>query len=71
MSGPVLISIAAVDPSAQPDKTNTSGEVGLKSLFPRYEIRAELPKSSSTRDIDVPASAAAPKPKAAKGNADP
>lgn len=68
VAGAVLISIEAFDPNAKPDKdkidkSDTSGEVLIKSLFPRYEIAADMPKGSSTKDIDVPAGAATAKPK--------
>lgn len=60
VGGPVVISIEGFDPNTKGDKIkgDTSGEVTIKSLFPRYEIAAELPKSSNTKDIDVPAEAA-------------
>ncbi|MDY3561226.1 hypothetical protein R5W23_002488 [Gemmata sp. JC673] len=69
-AGAVVISIEAFDPNAKPDKvdkSDTSGEVLIKSLFPRYEVQADLPASSSTKDVDVPASAATAKPKQVGG----
>lgn len=68
VAGAVLISIEAFDPAAKPDKdkvdkSDTSGEVLIKSLFPRYEVAADMPKGASTKDIDVPAGAATAKPK--------
>lgn len=64
IAGAVVISVEGFDPGAKPDtvdKSDTSGEVLIKVLFPRYEVPAELPASASTKDIDVPASAAKPK----------
>jgi hypothetical protein len=57
-SGPVIIAVEGIDPSGPPPKADPSGEVTAKVLFPRYELTADLPKSASTKDIDVPASAA-------------
>ncbi len=59
-SGAVVIAVEGTDPSAAANKKETSGEVTVKLLFARYELPAELPSSSSTKDIDVP-------PEAAKG----
>jgi hypothetical protein len=56
-SGPVIVAVEGIDPSG-PGKADPSGEVTTKVLFPRYEVEAELPKSASTKDIEVPASAA-------------
>jgi hypothetical protein len=56
--GPMVIAIEGIDPSGPPPKADPSGEVTAKVLFPRYETTAELPKSGSTKDIDVPADAA-------------
>jgi hypothetical protein len=55
--GPMIIAIEGIDPNAKPDKADPSGEVTAKSLFPRYETTADLPKSDSTKDFDVPADA--------------
>lgn len=67
-AGAVLIAVEGTDPSAAPNTKDTSGEVTAKLLFARYEKSVELPTSSSTQDIDVPADAAkgpaAPKSKA-------
>jgi len=60
VGGPTIIAIEGIDPNEKPDKidkSDKSGEVLVKSLFPRYETSADLPKSSSTKDIDVPAEA--------------
>jgi hypothetical protein len=63
VSGPVIIAVEGIDPSAPPDKADPSGEVTTKLLFARYEMTADLPKSSSTKDITVPEDAAkGPKP---------
>jgi hypothetical protein len=58
VAGPVIIAVEGHDPSAPPAKADPSGEITVKVLFPRYELPAELPASSSTKDIDVPAEAA-------------
>jgi hypothetical protein len=57
VGGPVIIAIEGIDPAAKPDKADPSGEVTAKALFPRYETTADLPRSDSTKDIDVPAEA--------------
>lgn len=56
--GPTVIAVEGIDPSGPPPKADPSGEVTARVLFPRYEITADLPKSSTTKDIEVPASAA-------------
>jgi hypothetical protein len=58
VAGPVIIAVEGLDPSAPPGKADPSGEITAKVLFPRYELEAELPTSSSTKDISVPAEAA-------------
>ncbi len=57
--GPVVIAIEGFDPNqlGRADKDDKSGEVLIKSLFPRYETTADLPKAVNTKDIDVPADA--------------
>jgi hypothetical protein len=57
-AGAVIIAIEGIDPSGPPAKADPSGEVTTRVLFPRYETTADLPASSSTKDIDVPAEAA-------------
>jgi hypothetical protein len=57
-AGAVIIAIEGIDPSGPPAKADPSGEVTTRVLFPRYETAADLPASSSTKDIDVPAEAA-------------
>jgi hypothetical protein len=56
--GPVIIAVEGIDPSGPPAKGDSSGEVTAKVLFARYEIAADLPKSASTKDIEVPEEAA-------------
>lgn len=63
IAGAVIISVEGFDPAAKPGKADASSEVLFKSLFPRYEIQTDMPASSSTKDIDVPADAATAKPK--------
>jgi hypothetical protein len=57
-AGPVIIAVEGIDPSGPPPKADPSGEVTAKVLFPRYETTADMPKSASTKDIEVPAAAA-------------
>jgi hypothetical protein len=57
VSGPVIIAIEGIDPSGPPDKAE-SPDVTAKLLFARYEMPFDVPKSSTTKDIDVPESAA-------------
>ena len=60
VSGPVIVAIEGLDPSApgQKQKKDTSGEQTVKALFPQYQTTAELPDEDSTKDFDVPAEAA-------------
>ena len=51
----MIIGVEGIDPSAPPDKA--SPDVGAKLLFPRYEIKADVPTSGLTKDIEVPAEA--------------
>ncbi|QDU22450.1 hypothetical protein [Urbifossiella limnaea] len=62
--GPAIIAIEGYDPSAAggKDKGDTSGEVTIKALFPRYEFTVDLAKESQTKDFDVPAEAATRQP---------
>jgi len=55
-AGAVIVAIEGIDPSKPPPKADS--EVTATVLFPRYEVAAELPSSSSTKDFDVPDSAA-------------
>ena len=63
VGGPMVVRIEGFDPSAKPDeKAGPPGEITTKSLFPSYETTVELPRSSGTKDFDVPAEAADVKP---------
>ncbi len=60
IGGPMIVSIEGIDPAAKPDKIDKddkSGEILVKSLFPRYETPVDMPKSAETKDFDVPAAA--------------
>jgi hypothetical protein len=57
IGGPTIIAIEGIDLSSPPAKADSS-EVTARVLFPRYETPADLPKASSTKDIEVPADAA-------------
>jgi hypothetical protein len=64
INGPMIVFIEGFDPSAKPDENTPEGEeAGAKPLFPRYETAYDVPGSASTKDFDVPADAAKPKPK--------
>jgi hypothetical protein len=63
-AGPVIIAIEGIDPSKPPPKADS--DVIATVLFPRYELAADMPSSSSTKDIDVPESAAKGPPPAKK-----
>ena len=52
-SNPTVVNV-----QGEADKSDKSGEVLIKSLFPRYEMTADLPKATNTKDIEVPADAA-------------
>ena len=67
-SGPVVIGLEGIDPSAKSDNADPSGEVTAKLLFARYEVAAEIPEQDSTKDIDVPAEAAKGPPQPAASN---
>jgi hypothetical protein len=60
VGGPTVVAIEGFDPSspAKVAKGDTSGEQTVKALFPQYEFKVELPRSSTTKDFDVPAEAA-------------
>jgi hypothetical protein len=58
--GAVIVAIEGYDPNAPATKDEQSGEEIRPLLFPRYETHTELPTSSTTKDFDVPASAATP-----------
>jgi hypothetical protein len=57
--GPVKVVVQGVDPSSPPTRLNPKedGEVKSRVLFAHYETTYEVPKSSSTKNIDVPAEA--------------
>lgn len=57
--GAMMVGIEGIDPAAKgtPEKGDTSGEELVKSLFPYYQTGAELPKSDTTMDFEVPADA--------------
>jgi hypothetical protein len=57
LGGPTIVAIEGLDPSAKPDKADPSGEVTVKSPFPRYETSIDLPRGVTTKDFDVPAEA--------------
>jgi hypothetical protein len=63
-AGPVIIAIEGLDPSKPPPKADS--DVTATVLFPRYELAADMPSSSSTKDIEVPDSAAKGPPPAKK-----
>lgn len=67
-SGAVVIAIEGTDPSAAPTGKDVSGDVTAKLLFARYEVPVDMPDSVSTKDIEVPATAAKG-PVAPKSNA--
>jgi hypothetical protein len=64
IGGPMIVTIDGLDPNAPPDKPakgqkgEPSEDVSAKLLFAQYETNADLPKSSSTKDFEVPAEAA-------------
>ncbi|MBL8867676.1 MAG: hypothetical protein JNK93_19130 [Planctomycetia bacterium] len=64
--GAMIVAIEGRDPSqaGKTEKGDTSGEVTVKTLFPRYETTADLPGGATTKDFEVPADAAKPKPNA-------
>jgi len=57
IGGPMVVRITAAD-GVKIDEERPNG----KPLFPPYQVVADLPKSSTTKDFDVPASATKPKP---------
>lgn len=55
-AGPVIVRIEGADgTTGDPDRPNG------KPLFPSYQTELDLPKQNTTRDFDVPASAAMPR----------
>lgn len=65
VGGAVVIGLEGIDPSG-PGAKEKSPDVTAKVLFPWWEVKVDMPKASTTKDIDVPAEAAkgpvAPKP---------
>ena len=57
VGGPMIVKIEGFDPAAKSDKPDSAGEITTKALFPAYQTPADLPKSDSTKDFDVPADA--------------
>jgi hypothetical protein len=55
--GPMIIALQGIDPSKPPE--GAESDVTATVLFPHYEITVELPRATSTKDIDVPEAAAA------------
>lgn len=67
--GPMIVAIEGSDPSAEgkKEKGDTSGEVTIKTLFPRYETATDLPGSDTEKNFDVPADAGSGKPQKGQG----
>lgn len=63
IGGPVIVRIEGFTPSG-PEKSDKGEEKTAKALFPAYETAIDLPKEVTTKDFDVPATAATPAPKA-------
>jgi hypothetical protein len=57
IGGPMTVQIEAWDPSKKVDRPDKSALSSIPQLFPPYQTSAELPKSDSTKDFDVPADA--------------
>jgi hypothetical protein len=57
IGGPMIVRIEAGDPAKKIDKSEKSGLASIPPLFPPYQTTADLPKSDSTKDFDVPADA--------------
>jgi len=58
--GPMIVKIEGNNGAGSTDDNNVA-----QPLFPPYETTADLPKSSTTKDFDVPADAAKAKPETA------
>lgn len=69
IGGPMIVKIEGIDNSG-PARADPSGEITARSLFPPYEVKMDLPKEVTTKDIDVPADAVKGPPKKA-GTIDP
>jgi hypothetical protein len=59
-SGPMIVQIDGNDPAetTSPTTDESGAEPDLKVLFPTYQLEAELPKETTTKNFDVPAEAA-------------
>lgn len=57
VSGAVIFKIDGYDPAAEKKKDPESGELVGTPFFLGYQIPVDLPKGSSTKDLDIPASA--------------
>ena len=57
VGGAMIVHIEAWDPAKQVSNPAKSGLSVAPSLFPHYETTADLPKSDSNKDFDVPADA--------------
>ena len=57
VGGPMIVRIEAWDPAKKIEKPDKSALVNFPPLFPPYQTTADLPKSDSTKDFDVPADA--------------
>lgn len=55
LGGPMIVKIEGFDPN---ENGPASEETTIKSLFPPYEMFADLQKAKSSKDFDVPAAAA-------------
>lgn len=56
VSGPVIVRLTGIDPSARPEKEESEDAKG-KVLFPSYEFAFEVPAGGTSKDIKVPAEA--------------
>jgi hypothetical protein len=57
VGGPMTIQIEAWDPAKKIDRPDKSALSSYTPIFPPYQTSADLPKSDSTKDFDVPAEA--------------
>ena len=68
IGGPMVIQIEAWDPAKKSEKPDKSPLSVAPPLFPPYQTSADLPKSDSNKDIDVPADAIKGPPKKGLGS---
>jgi hypothetical protein len=68
IGGPMIVRIEAWDPAKKVDKPDKSALSVAPQLFPPYVTTADLPKSDSNKDIDVPADAIKGPPKKGLGS---